>query len=114
MKYVLIIGGGIVGLSTAYFLTKEGFKVTVIDKSDITSGASFVNAGYITPSHIIPLASPGMIAKGIKMMFNSASPFYMKPRLDVDFLKWSWYFNKSSTTAKVEKAIPLIKDINLI
>lgn len=113
-KNVLIIGGGIVGLSTAYFLTKEGFEVTVIDKSDITSGASFVNAGYITPSHIIPLASPGMIAKGIKMMFNSASPFYMKPRLDVDFLKWSWYFNKSSTTAKVEKAIPLIKDINLI
>jgi len=113
-KNIVIIGGGIAGLCSAYYLNKAGHQVTVIDKGDITSGASFVNAGYITPSHIIPLASPGMIAKGIKMMFNSASPFYMKPRLDVDFLKWSWYFHKSSTKAKVEKAIPVIKEINLI
>tara|TARA_R110002126_G_scaffold242961_1_gene386094 strand:- start:2304 stop:3554 length:1251 start_codon:yes stop_codon:yes gene_type:complete len=113
-KNIVIIGGGIVGLCSAYYLSKEGHQITVIDKGDITSGASFVNAGYITPSHIIPLASPGMIAKGIKMMFNSASPFYMKPRLDVEFLKWSWYFHKSSTKAKVEKAIPVIKEINLI
>ncbi|MEA1786182.1 FAD-dependent oxidoreductase [Arenibacter sp. GZD96] len=113
-KNVVIIGGGIVGLSAAYFLHKEGHQVTVIDKSDITSGASFVNAGYITPSHIIPLASPGMIAKGIKWMFNSASPFYMKPRWDTDFFKWTWYFHRASTKEKVAKAIPVIKDINIL
>jgi len=113
-KKVIIIGGGIVGLSSAYFLHKNGHEVTVIDKSDITSGASFVNAGYITPSHIIPLASPGKIAKGIKWMFDSSSPFYMKPRWDIDFFKWSWYFHKSSTMVKVEKAIPIIKDINIL
>ena len=113
-KDVLIIGGGIVGLCSAYFLQKEGHKVAVLDKSDITSGASFVNAGYITPSHIIPLASPGMISKGIKWMFNSSSPFYMQPRWDTDFFKWSWYFHKSSTKEKVELAIPLIKEINII
>ncbi len=101
------------GLSSAYYLQKEGHQVIVIDKSDITSGASFVNAGYISPSHIIPMASPGMIAQGIKMMFNSASPFYMKPRWDTDFFKWAWYFHKSSTKEKVEKAIPVIKDINI-
>lgn len=113
-KNVIVIGGGIVGLSTAYFLQKEGHQVTVLDKSDITSGASFVNAGYITPSHIIPLASPGMISKGIKYMFDSSSPFYIKPRLDMEFMKWSWYFKKSSTKAKVEKAMPVIMDINLL
>lgn len=113
-KHIIIIGGGIAGLSSAYYLNKAGHQVTVIDKSDITAGASFVNAGYITPSHIIPLASPGMIVKGIKWMFNSASPFYMKPRWDPDFFRWSWYFHKSSTPAKVAKAIPVIKDINIL
>ncbi|QLE01015.1 FAD-dependent oxidoreductase [Galbibacter sp. BG1] len=113
-KNIVIIGGGIVGLSSAYYLHKAGHDVTVIDKGTISEGASFVNAGYITPSHIIPLASPGMIAKGIKWMFNSSSPFYMKPRWDADFFKWSWYFHKSSTKEKVTKAIPVIKDINLL
>src|SRR5665811_437133 len=114
LKNIIIIGGGIVGLSSAYFLQKEGHQVTVIDKSDITSGASFVNAGFITPSHIIPMASPGKIAQGMKWMFDSSSPFYIKPRWDTDFFKWSWYFHKSSTAAKVEKAIPVIKDINIL
>lgn len=113
-KSVIIIGGGIIGLCSAYYLQKEGHKVTIIDKSDFTSGASYVNAGYITPSHIISLAAPGMINKGIKWMLNSASPFYVKPRLDIDFLKWSWAFKKSATKSKVEKSIPVIKDINLL
>lgn len=112
-KSIIIIGGGIIGLSSAYFLQKEGHQVTVIDKSDITSGASFVNAGYITPSHIIPMAAPGMIAKGIKWMFDSSSPFYMKPRWDMDFFMWAWYFYRASTKEKVAKAIPVIKDINI-
>jgi D-amino-acid dehydrogenase len=112
-KEVVVIGGGIIGLSTAYYLEKEGHKVTVVDKSNFSSGASHVNAGYITPSHFIPFAAPGMINKGIKWMFNPQSPFYVKPRLDVDFLKWAWAFKKSSTATKVEKAIPAIKAINL-
>ena len=113
-KQVIIIGGGIIGLCSAYYLQKEGHQVTIIDKSDISSGASFVNAGYITPSHFIPLASPGIITKGIKWMMNSSSPFYVKPRLNGDFLKWFRAFKKSATTSKVEKAIPVLKDINLL
>ena len=113
-KKVVIIGGGIIGLCSAYYLQKENHEVVVIDKSDFSSGASHVNAGIITPSHIISLAAPGMIKKGIKWMFDSSSPFYVKPRLNYDFLQWSWLFKKSATEKKVASSIPVIRDINLL
>jgi D-amino-acid dehydrogenase len=112
-KSVVIIGGGIIGLCSAYYLNKEGCHVTVVDQSNMDSGASYVNAGYISPSHFISLATPGIITKGIKWMFNSASPFYVKPRLDIDFLKWALAFKKSATKVKVEQSISTIKNINL-
>ena len=113
-KKVVIIGGGIMGLSCAYFLHKEGCQVSVLDRSGMDTGASYVNAGYLTPSHIIPLASPGMMAKGLKWMFNSSSPFYLKPRWDWDFFRWAWYFHRSATPEKVARAIPLIAEINVL
>ena len=113
-KKVVVIGGGIMGLNSAYYLQKSGHQVVVLDKSEMNGGASYVNAGYLTPSHIVPLAAPGMMAKGLKYMFNSSSPFYLKPRLDPDFLKWAWYFHRSSTRQKVERAIPIIAQINVL
>jgi D-amino-acid dehydrogenase len=114
LKTVTIIGGGIIGLSSAYYLLKEGFDVTVLDKSDLSGGASFVNAGYISPSHIIPLAAPGRVAQGIKYMFDSASPFYMKPRLERDFIKWAWLFQKSCSRQNIEKSAQSILDLTLL
>ncbi len=113
-KEVVIIGAGIIGLSTAYYLQKEGCKVSVIDKSDISHGASFVNAGYISPSHVIPLSAPGMVASGIKMMFNPASPFYLKPRFNLNLWRWAWAFNKSATAKHVAYAAPIIKEFTLL
>ncbi len=113
-KEVIVIGGGIIGLCSAYYLQKEGHNVTVIDKSNMDSGASYVNAGYLSPSHIIPLSAPGVMKKGLKWMFDKSSPLYIKPRLDLDFLKWTWAFNKSCNIKHVNKAIPAIKDIALL
>lgn len=114
MKPTLIIGGGIVGLFTAYFLQKEGVEVVVVDRTDLKDNCSTGNAGMIVPSHIIPLAAPGMIAKGISWMFSSKSPFYIHPRFDYKLLQWSLLFFKSANQKQVEKAIPYLKNISLL
>ncbi|WP_452232368.1 NAD(P)/FAD-dependent oxidoreductase [Lacinutrix sp. MEBiC02595] len=113
-KNVVIIGGGIIGLCSAYYLQKEGFQITIIDQSNLDSGASYVNAGYLSPSHLVPLSAPGVMKKGLKWMFDSSSPLYIKPRLDVDFFKWTLAFNKSCNANHVKKAIPAIKEITLL
>lgn len=113
-KEIVIIGGGIIGLCSAYYLQKEGYQVRIIDRSNMDGGASYVNAGFLAPSHIIPLSAPGVMKKGLKWMFNPASPLYIKPRLDLDFLKWAWAFNKACNPRHVKKAIPVIKDIALL
>ena len=111
-KKVIVIGGGIIGLSTAFYLRAEGHEVTLLDKGTITEGASFVNAGYLTPSHIVPLASPGMISKGLKWMLNSSSPFYIKPRLDADLISWGLKFMRSCSKKHVQRSLAVIKEIN--
>lgn len=114
MKHCLVIGGGIIGLCSAYYLQKEGHKVTVVDQSNMDAGASYINAGYLSPSHIIPLAAPGAMKKGLKWMFDPKSPLYIKPRIDLDFLKWAWAFNKSCNPKHVKRAIPAIKNISIL
>lgn len=113
MKKVVIIGGGVIGLCSAYYLVKEGHEVVIVDQSTMDHGASFVNAGYLTPSHFMPLAAPGVMKQGLKWMFNSASPLFIKPRLDRSFLSWAWAFNKSCTAKNVSESIGIIKDFNL-
>lgn len=110
---VVLIGGGIIGLSSAYYLTQAGHQVTIIDQSDLKDGCSFGNAGMIVPSHIIPLAAPGMISKGIRWMFNSTSPFYVKPRWNTDLITWGYQFYKHSTEKHVNKSIPALKELSL-
>ncbi len=109
-----IIGGGIIGLSSAYYLMKAGHTVTILDQSELKDGCSFGNAGMIVPSHIIPLASPGMIAKGIRWMFNSTSPFYVRPRISGELIKWGWEFYKHANKNNVDRAAPALKEISVL
>ncbi len=87
--------------------------MTVIERAREKRGASLGNAGMIVPSHFIPLAAPGMVALGLKWVWNPESPFYIQPRLDWDLLMWAWHFWRASTRAHVERAAPLLRDLHL-
>lgn len=113
MKAV-IIGGGIIGLSSAYYLVQDGWNVTVIDKTDLTDSCSYGNLGMVVPSHFVPLAAPGIVAQGIRWMFNSKSPFYVKPSLSGQLINWGLKFIKSANEANVKKSAKPLIDINLL
>jgi D-amino-acid dehydrogenase len=114
MNSVTIIGGGVSGLFSAYYLQKAGCQVTIIEQGDFSDGCSFGNAGMIVPSHIVPLAQPGMIAKGLRWMLKSTSPFYVKPRLSLDLMRWGMLFWRHSTEEHVQRSIPILRDISLL
>lgn len=110
---VVVIGAGIIGLCSAYYLHQEGFKVTLLEQGNLINNCSSGNAGMIVPSHFIPLAAPGMISKGIKWMFDSKSPFYVKPSLDLKLLSWGLKFWKYSNEAHVERSAIPLRDLHL-
>ena len=113
MKTV-IVGAGVIGLMSAYYLRRAGFDVIVADRTDGTDNCSFGNAGYISPSHIIPLSSPGIVAQGLKWLLSASSPFYIKPRLSGSLVKWGWKFYKNATEEKVNQSAPHLYNISML
>ncbi len=109
---VLIIGGGPVGLSCAYYLLKSGRKVTLLDAKEIGKGSGSGNAGHIVPSHIIPLAAPGVVTSALKWMLDPAhSPFGMKVSLNPNYLSWLLKFVLACSEANVQKSIKPLNNL---
>jgi len=114
MNKAIIIGGGIIGLFSAYYLNKSGWEVDIIDQGDLSDNCSYGNAGMITPSHFVPLAAPGMVEQGIRWMFDSKSPFYVKPSLNPELIGWGLKFLKSATRKHVDRSAGALRDISMM
>lgn len=113
-KRVLVIGAGAVGLSCAWHLHRNGFDVAVVERLGASrDGCSFGNAGMIVPSHFIPLAAPGAVMQGLRWMVDPESPFYIRPRLDLNLFSWGYQFWRSATRRHVDRAAPLLRDLHL-
>ena len=88
----VIIGGGVIGCACAYYLSRCGLDVTIVEQGEFAQGASHANCGYVSPSHVLPLAMPGAVRKTLKMLRKKNSPIYIKPRIDLRLWSWLWNF----------------------
>ena len=104
---VLVVGGGIIGLASAWWLTRRGVPCRILDHEPITDGASFGNAGLIVYGHP-PLTRPGVSTQGLKWMFDPNSPLYIRPRLDGDLLRWLWTFHRHCTGTHFERCMTIL------
>jgi D-amino-acid dehydrogenase len=104
-KEVLVIGGGVIGLSTAYELSRRGASVTVIDKGEIGFGCSYGNAGWITPCFALPLPMPGMFFKSLKWLIDPESPLHIHPAADPALIRWLLRFLASMRTSKMQASV---------
>jgi D-amino-acid dehydrogenase len=109
---VLIIGGGVIGLSAAYELSKKGIRVTVVDKGEIGQGCSYGNAGWITPCFAMPLPQPGMLVKSVKWLLDPDSPLYIKPDANPLLMKWLMRFTLSMNHKLMRQSVGVLTKIS--
>jgi D-amino-acid dehydrogenase len=97
-RRVVVIGGGVIGAASAYYLQRDGWDVTILEKNAFGSGCSRGNCGYVCPSHVLPLAEPGAVKGTFKAIFSPNSPFSIKPRVDLALWSWLWNFYRKCNT----------------
>jgi D-amino-acid dehydrogenase len=98
---ILVLGGGVVGVSSAYQLLKDGHQVTVIDRHPPgTGGASYGNAGLIAVGHSVAWGSPKALKIWFNTLFHDHPVFRMKLRLEPQLIRWGMKFIAQCTNAK--------------
>ena len=89
---IAIVGGGIVGIACAHYLSGAGYAVTVIDQDRIGGGCSHGNCGHICASHVLPLNEPANLLAALGSLVNPRAPFRVKPQWRPALLRWFWEF----------------------
>lgn len=111
MSSVLIIGAGHIGIACAHYLRQDGHNVTVIDQGKIGDGCSHANCGFIAPSHVLPLTTPGALWEGLKSLFQPAAPFRVKPQLRGALYRWMFEFGRRCTHRRMLEAGKVLQTI---
>jgi D-amino-acid dehydrogenase len=109
---VAVVGAGMVGLATAWFLQERGVEVTVLDRTGVAAGSSWGNAGWLTPGLATPLPEPAVLRYGVRAVLSPSSPVYVPPSANPRLLSFLARFAKHSTMRQWRVAMGALVPIN--
>ncbi len=112
IKHVIIVGAGMIGLTTAWYLQERGVKVTIVDRKGVAAGSSWGNAGWLTPALTLPLGEPSVLMSGPKAMLSSKSPLYIPLALDPKLIKFLLGFAWHALPRQWHKSIAIFSKVN--
>ncbi|MFS8629550.1 MAG: FAD-dependent oxidoreductase, partial [Limnochordales bacterium] len=112
MARTVVIGGGVIGLLSAYELRRRHRDVVVVDKGEFGKGASCGNAGWITPSLSMPVPAPGLVSQSLKWMLQPDSPLYVKPSVVPGMLGWLLEFWRHCNEEKYAQGREALAQLN--
>ena len=110
---VLVIGGGVIGVCTAYALQERGVSTTLVERGEICAGASHGNGGWIFPSESAPIPGPGVIRQSLPWLIDPESPLYIQPRPSLSLLRWMWRFRAACNEPDMRKSFGLRRALSL-
>lgn len=111
-QHVVVVGAGMVGLATAWFLQERGAQVTIVDRTGVLAGSSRGNAGWLAPALTLPLPDPAILATGALAALKPSSPVYVPPTADPRLLKWLVSFTRHCTPGKWRSAMEVFVAAN--
>lgn len=109
---VAVVGAGMVGLATAWFLQERGVSVTVLDREGVAAGSSWGNAGWLTPGIATPLPEPAVLRYGVRAVLSPSSPVYVPPSADPRLASFLARFARNSTAARWQAAMTALVPLN--
>ena len=110
---VLVVGGGVVGVSCAHALRERGVQVALLERRQICSGSSHGNAGWVFPSHSVPIPAPGVIGQSLRWLLDPDSPIYIRPTLALRRLRWFWRFARHCNERALRRAFRHRRELSL-
>lgn len=111
-RRIAVIGAGMLGLSTAWFLQEHDIKVTVLDRTGVAAGSSWGNAGWLTPGLVTPLPEPAVLRYGVRAVLSPSSPVYVPLTADRRLLQFMVRFTRNSTMRRWRDAMAALVPIN--